>query len=338
MAVAYIKTGMFNDDRNVGIPHGGMGGITQAMARAAQSRGVEIRTGAEIDRITVSNGRATGVLLQSGEHLQADVVLSNADPKRTFLSLVEPEALEPAFVSRVRRLKTNVSYLKFHCALSEVPDFSAHLGDGFDPRYLAQTRICPSIDYFERSWDEARRGLPPTAPVMHIQIPSVYDTSLTPPGKHVMSIWALYAPVTLAEGCWDDERQATGERMIDIIDGYAPTSATPSSTGALHAPGPGAPRRPHRRQHPSPRRNLRAASHPAPQPPSLRLRHPHRRPLPLRRRHPPGGEVTGAPATTPPWPSSATGNSAPAKSLSDSLFPLRGGRDCPELVEGSGWG
>ena len=222
MAVAYIKTGMFNDDRNVGIPRGGMGGITQAMARAAEARGVEIRTGVEIDRITVSNGRATGVVLTSGERIEADVVLSNADPKRTFLSLVDQEALEPAFVNRVRRLKTNVSYLKFHCALSEAPDFSAYLGDGFDPRYLAQTRICPSVEYFERSWDDARRGMPPTAPVMHIQIPSVYDTSLTPPGKHVMSIWALYAPVRLREGCWDDEKERTGERMMDIINGYAP--------------------------------------------------------------------------------------------------------------------
>ena len=222
MAVAYIRGGLFSEDKNVGIPRGGMGGITQAMSRAAEANGVEIRTGVEIARIAVRNGRAAGVVLTSGEEIEADVVLSNADPKRTFLSLVDPEALEPAFVKHVQRLKTNVSYLKFHCALRELPDFSSYLGEGFDPHCLAQTRICPSVEYFEQSWDDARRGLPPSEPVMHIQIPSVYETTLTPPGKHVMSIWAMYAPVQLRNGSWDDEKERMGERMIDIINGYAP--------------------------------------------------------------------------------------------------------------------
>ena len=222
MAVAYMRCSLFTDHRNLGIPRGGMGGITQAMERAARAHGVEIRTGVEVERIAVRNGRATGVVLEGGEEIEADVVLSNADPKRTFLTLVEPGELEPEFVRSVGWLKTNVSYLKFHCALRELPDFSAYLGDGYDQRYLAQVKICPSVDYFERSWQDARSGRPSSCPVMHIQIPSVYETSLTPPGQHVMSVWVMYAPVRLREGSWDDAKQEVGERLIDTVAEYAP--------------------------------------------------------------------------------------------------------------------
>ena len=114
MALATFKCEMFTDHQNFGIPYGGMGGITQAMARSAEANGVEIRTGAEVDRIVVRNGSAAGVALIDGEEIEADVVLSNADPKRTFLTLVDRDAMEPQFVQSVRRLKTNVSHLKFH--------------------------------------------------------------------------------------------------------------------------------------------------------------------------------------------------------------------------------
>ncbi|MEE9149099.1 MAG: NAD(P)/FAD-dependent oxidoreductase, partial [Candidatus Tectomicrobia bacterium] len=222
MAVAYYKIGRFSDDHNVGIPHGGMGGITQAMARSAQASGVDIRLNAEIERIAIRNGRAAGVRLTNGEVIEAEMVISNADPKRTYLSLVDPTELEPEFVAHIRQLKTDVSYLKFHCALRELPDFSAHLGQGFNPQYLAHVKICPSVAYFEQSWDDAKRGLPSSCPVMAIQIPSVYDTSLTPPDQHVMSIWVLYAPVRLREGSWDEANARVGEHLIDTVNAYAP--------------------------------------------------------------------------------------------------------------------
>lgn len=222
MAVAYIKCNYFTEARNVGIPHGGMGGITQAMGRAAQERGVEIRTGVEVERIAVRNGRAVGVILQGGEEIGADVVLSNADPKRTFLNLVEREVLEPSFIAAIKRLKTEVSCLKFHCALKELPDFSTYFGADFDPHYLAQVRICPSVAYFEQSWADARNGQPSSCPVMYVQIPSVYDESMTPPGQHIMSVWSLYAPVRLRQGTWDGVRQEVGEHLIDTLALYAP--------------------------------------------------------------------------------------------------------------------
>ena len=222
MAVAYYKVAMLSEEKNVGIPCGGMGGITQAMARSAEASGVEIRTDAEIQRIVIRNGRAAGVVLNSGEEIGASVVVSNADPKRTFLGLVDPAELEPEFLEKIRRLKNGVTYLKFHCALKELPDFSAHLGKDFDPHYLAQARICPSVEYHEQSWDDARRGLPSSCPVMSIQIPSVYEQSLTPPGQHVMSVWVLYAPPQLRNGSWDEANRRVGEHLIDTINEYAP--------------------------------------------------------------------------------------------------------------------
>ena len=222
MSVAYIDTDLFTEPQNLGIPHGGMGGITQAMARAAESLGAEIRTNAAVDHIVVRDSRAVGVKLEDGEVIEADVVLSNADPKRTFLSLIEEDKISSDLVSGVRRLKTDVSYLKFHAALDELPDFSGYLGDRYDENFLVQVRICPSVEYFQQSADDARAGKPSTSPVMHIQIPSVLDKSLTPEGKHVMSIWVLYAPVRPYGGSWDDHREQAGENLIDIIGEYAP--------------------------------------------------------------------------------------------------------------------
>ena len=222
MSVAYIDTDMFTEPHNFGIPHGGMGGITQAMARAAESHGTEIRTNAPVDRIVVRDGRAVGVRLTDGEIIEADVVLSNADPKRTFLSLIDESDLASDLVGGVRRLKTDVSYLKFHAALDELPDFTNYLGDRYDENYLVQVRICPSVEYFQQSADDARAGRPSTAPVMHIQIPSVLDKTLTPEGKHVMSIWVLYAPVRPYGESWDNYREQAGEQLIDKISEYAP--------------------------------------------------------------------------------------------------------------------
>lgn len=222
MACAYIRSDILTPRENFGIPKGGMGAITQAMARSAQAQGVEIRTDSPVSRILVHNGSARGVLLDDGERIYADAILSNADPKRTYLSLLDPDDAPPALLAETRRLKTDVSYLKFHCAMSDLPDFSAYLGADYDPKALAYIRICPSIEYFEQSWQDARNGIPSSCPVMYIQIPTVYDPTLTPPGKHVMSVWVMYAPVRLREGSWDQARQAVGERLVDAIAQYAP--------------------------------------------------------------------------------------------------------------------
>ena len=134
MSVGYIRSDILTPDENFGIPKGGMGAITQAMARSAQSQGVEIRLNAEVRRILTQNGRATGVLLSDGERIYADAVLSNADPKRTFLSLMDADDVPSPLLNDIRRAKTNTAFLKFHAALDALPDFSAYLGQDYDPQ------------------------------------------------------------------------------------------------------------------------------------------------------------------------------------------------------------
>ena len=219
---AYIKCNTFSKPENVGIVKGGMGGITEALAAVARERGATVQTGAEVERILIEDGVAYGVVLADGTEMRSRSVVSNADPKRTFLKLVERQQLDANFVGQVQRLKTGTAYLKFHAALSALPDFSAYFDGDFDPRYLAEMKICPSIEYFERSWDDAKRGEPSRTPVMEVQIPTVYDPTMTDTGDHVMSIWVLYAPVHLREGNWELRRQEVGERLIDTLSVYAP--------------------------------------------------------------------------------------------------------------------
>ena len=181
-----------------------------------------MRTGVEVAQVLIDKGEARGVVLRSGEVIHSTLTVSNADPKRTFLSLVPQEGLDAGFVQQVKRISTRAAYLKFHAALRELPDFSRYLGKDFDPRYLAQVKISPSVEYFERSWQDAKEGRPSSCPLMEVQIPSVYDPTLCPPGQHVVSIWVLYAPPRLREGTWEAQRRAVGEHLIDTLTGYAP--------------------------------------------------------------------------------------------------------------------
>ncbi len=206
----------------VGIVKGGMGGITQALARSAEAHGATIRTNAEVRRILIEDGRAAGVELVDGSIVRAKVVVSNADPKRTFLGLVGRDRLPAEFAAAVDRLRTKVSYLKFHASIRELPDFSAYLGRGFDPRTIARIWINPSVAYYEQAWRDAEGGIPSRNPVMSVQIPSTYDDTISPPGQHVLSIFGMYAPVEPSTGSWDEIRQSVGEALIDSVTAYAP--------------------------------------------------------------------------------------------------------------------
>lgn len=222
---AYIKCTNFSKPENVGLPRGGMGNIARALAASARSRGVTIRTGAVVRRVLVEQGRAMGVELADGTEVRAKAVVSNADPKRSFLQLIGPEHLPAGFFTKVEGLSTRAAYLKFHASLNGVPDFSRYFQDGapaFDPRFMAEVKICPSMEYFERAWRDAQAGDPARQPVMEVQMPSAYDPSVAPPGKHVLSVWALYAPVRPRAGSWESLRQATGENLINTLSAYAP--------------------------------------------------------------------------------------------------------------------
>ncbi|HZS33313.1 MAG TPA: NAD(P)/FAD-dependent oxidoreductase [Methylomirabilota bacterium] len=223
LSVAYIRSGVLGKPENRGIPKGGMGRVSEAMARAARARGVEIRTGVTVDRVLVEDGRARGVRLADGRELRAPLVISNADPKRTYLSLVDSKHLDEAFLHRVRHLTTRANCVKALVALRSFPDFSRWLGPGFDPRLAAYTKICPSVEWFQASCDAARLGRLSRTPIMYIQFPSAYDPTLAPRGMHVMSSWSLYYPAHPADGPWDTaKKKALAELHVEILSQYAP--------------------------------------------------------------------------------------------------------------------
>ena len=220
---ALYRYGAYRDDmENYGIVRGGMGGITQSMKGSAEASGAVIRTGAEVRRILTEGERAVGVELSDGEVVPADLVVSNADPKRTFLGLLGDSELDEDFVEEVRALKTESASAKLLCSLKELPDFSAYLGSEHDPKSLAMVVLCPSIENPEKSLNDARSGKITEVPMIQVQIPSVYDDTIAPDGQHVLSMWVYFLPPHIAEGSWDDSGQQFGESLIDLVSEYAP--------------------------------------------------------------------------------------------------------------------
>ncbi len=204
-----------------GIPRGGTGGVSNAIASAARVAGAEIRTEASVDHIAVKDDRATGVVLASGEEISADTVLSSVDAHMTFLRLLEPGHLAPEFEQEVRRYKFRGSSGKVNLALDALPNFTCLPGTGEHLR--GAISFSPSLDYMERAYDDAKYGRFSRRPYIDMIIPTLVDPSMAPPGKHVMSCFVQYAPYHLAEGRWDDAaRDAFGETVIDTIAERAP--------------------------------------------------------------------------------------------------------------------
>ncbi|CAN5542043.1 NAD(P)/FAD-dependent oxidoreductase [soil metagenome] len=203
-----------------GIPRGGTGGVSEAIGSAARAAGAEIRTEATVARIAIRDGRATGVILASGEEIGARAVLSSVDSRLTFLDLIEPGELEPDFEAEVRRYKFRGSSGKVNMALDGLPDFKCLPGSGEHLR--GAISFSPSIDYMEQAYDDAKYGRFSRKPYIDMIIPTLVDPSMAPPGKHVMSCFVQYAPYNLAEGHWDDRREAFGDAVIDVIAERAP--------------------------------------------------------------------------------------------------------------------
>ena len=205
-----------------GLPHGGMGGVSDAIASAARSFGAEIRTEAPVAKIRVQNGAATGVVLESGEEISARAVISGTDVKRTFNKLVDSSHLEPKFLWHVRNFKMNGFSAKVNLSLSELPDFTCRPGKEPAPHHRGDIVISGSFEYMERAFDNAKYGRFPKAPVLDVVIPSTTDPTLAPKGKHVMSIYAHYVPYGLKEGKWEDRREELGDVVVDTLAKYAP--------------------------------------------------------------------------------------------------------------------
>jgi phytoene dehydrogenase-like protein len=199
---------------------GGMGALTQAMASAAQAASVEIRTAAEVIEIRVKDGTATGVVLATGEEINAKAVISNADPKRTLLKLTDPMHLSPDFVQKLQHYRGNGTVAKINLALSALPNFTA-LENGDANALKGRIHIGPEIDYLERAFDESKYGNFSRQPYLEATIPSLTDPTLAPDGKHVMSIYMQYAPFKL-KGDWEDQRKALGQTVVQTLAQYAP--------------------------------------------------------------------------------------------------------------------
>jgi phytoene dehydrogenase-like protein len=206
--------------RSWGFSRGGTGAISNAIADAAREAGVEIRTKAPVGKILVKNGRACGVALQDGEELSAHVVSSSVDPHLTFEKFLEPSELPADFLEGVRRYKFRGSSGKVNLALDALPNFKSLPGSGAHLR--GAISISPSMDYMERAYDDAKYGHYSRRPYIDMVIPSLTDPSVAPPGKHVLSCFVQYAPYKLAEGNWDDQKEAFGDNVINTIAEYAP--------------------------------------------------------------------------------------------------------------------
>src|SRR5215213_1636697 len=207
--------------RSWGLSRGGTGAVSNAIAAAARELGVDIRTEAPVAKILTKNGRATGVVLDNGDEIDAKVVVSSVDPNLTFLKFMAERDLPADFVEGVRRYKYRGSSGKVNLALDALPNFTCLPGPG--PHLRGAISISPSVDYMERAYDDAKYGQFSRQPYIDMVIPSLTDPSLAPPGKHVMSCFVQYAPYHLKDAVWDDrQRQAFGDAVIDAIAEYAP--------------------------------------------------------------------------------------------------------------------
>lgn len=209
---------------NSASPRGGMGALTQAMAVAAKQAGAEIRTGAEVAQINVKSGAVTGVVLAGGEEIAGQAVVSGADPRRTFLGLLDPVHLPPSFLVQMQHYRSQGTVAKLNLALGALPSFKALANSATraEAALSGRIHIGPGIDYLERAFDHSKYGEFSTAPYLDVMIPSLSDPSLAPSGKHVISIHMQFAPYKLKKGDWSSQRDALRDTIIKTLAEYAP--------------------------------------------------------------------------------------------------------------------
>ena len=209
-----------------GFVRGGMGAISTALARSAEAHGATIRTDSPVAQILVEDGRAVGVALASGEEIYAQTVVSNADPKRTFLRLIEARHLDVEFKKSIEDFRVEGCSVKINLALDGLPNFTAYpnkISSEINLPHKTTMHVCPSMDYIDRAWEDAKQGRPSAHPMLECTIPTAYDDSIAPPGKHIMCIFAQYAPYTLKDAVWDQcLKDQFADRCIHALADYAP--------------------------------------------------------------------------------------------------------------------
>ncbi len=200
---------------------GGMGAITQALASSSRKLGAEIRTNASVATINSRNAIVSGVTLEDGTELRSRSVLSNADPKRTFLKMTDPRELPAEFLDAVRGIKMAGPCAKVNMVLSEEPRFTGTPASA-SPQERSLFTLVPSLEFAERCYDKAKFGEIPEELWVDCVIASNADDSLAPAGKHIMTCFVQYVPYRLAEGNWDEKRELLGDRVVKKISEYAP--------------------------------------------------------------------------------------------------------------------
>jgi phytoene dehydrogenase-like protein len=217
--------GMAGGARGVwGYVEGGMGALTQAMAKSAQAAGVEIRCNASVGAIVTAGGKVTGVRLESGEEIAAKRIASGIDAHLTFEKLLRPSDLPKEFSEAVARIDYSSASMKINLAVSELPDFTCLPGkSGPGPQHCGTIHIGCAPDYLERAYDDAKYGRPSERPIVEMTIPTSVDRTLTPPGHHILSLFVQYAPYRLAPGLsWDNLKEGFADRCIAEIARFAP--------------------------------------------------------------------------------------------------------------------
>lgn len=221
-----------------GFVRGGMGAITQALGNFCRDNGVQIETSAEVAEIELSQGAATGVRLVDGRRYTAPIVVSNADPHRTFLQMVGARHLPGDLVAGIERMKVKGCVVKLLAGLHELPDFTAMPGKTAGPQHTGGIVINPSIDYLQAAWEDCKQGKPSAQPFMDVYIQTATEegTGLAPAGKHTLSAFVQYAPYDLAGGDWDQRRDEIGQTIVDTLATYAPN--LPAAIEHLQILGP----------------------------------------------------------------------------------------------------
>jgi phytoene dehydrogenase-like protein len=205
-----------------GFAKGGTGGISNAIARSAQSYGAEIVTEAPVSNVIIKKGKAVGVALENGDEIKADTVVSGMDPHRTYFGLVGEEHLDSELTTQLGHYKFRGSSGKVNLAVDRLPQFSSRPGDG--PHLYGDVAIAPSIQYLEKAYDQAKYGDFSERPYINMVIPTLLDPTMAPPGKHVISCFVQYAPYDIKEGApnWPQRREAFGDAVVDTLEEYIP--------------------------------------------------------------------------------------------------------------------
>ena len=201
---------------------GGMGCISDAIAASGKSHGMEVRVSAPVENILIRNGRAYGVRLAGGKELHARLVVSNANAKTTFGGLVGEDQLPEEFMQRINRYRTRGKSFKLLCAVDRLPQYTGFSKEKTGVEYPAYAHIGPTPEYLERAFDEAKYGWYSSRPFLSPIVPSYYDDSLCPQGKHVVSLYGGVAPYALEDATWDKERPNLAKAALDVMDRFAP--------------------------------------------------------------------------------------------------------------------